>query len=164
MYFADAQTSESESEIDYDDMLDWSASECKDYNEDAFATVACACPTDSPETHSDTWAWRGPCCLVRVHRQFRRCLKTPNRHDQIWQGLTAQPQQITHVRPIRNNPVKIQLLRTLSPSTLKSRKVAHPWTGETHARVAPSAQSESVFRTSARILAQVSDMNPSSSI
>ena len=45
---ADAQTSESEMESD--GMLDWSASECKDYKEGAFATVACASPPVSQET------------------------------------------------------------------------------------------------------------------
>ena len=43
---------------------------------------------------------------------------------------------------------------------LRPRKVAYPWTGETHFKVAPDAQSKSVFRSSARILVPVSDMNP----
>ena len=90
VYFVDAQTSESDMESD--GMLGWAASARKDYKEGAFATVACACRTDSPETQSDTWEWRGPCCLVRVHHQFRRCLYTPNWHDQISQGITVQPQ------------------------------------------------------------------------
>ena len=38
--------------------------------------------------------------------------------------------------------------------------MAHPWTGETHLRVEPTAQSKSVFRTSARFLVPVSDVNP----
>ena len=71
-YLVAAQTSTSESEMDSDGMLDWSASECKDYK-DCVATVACASP-DSFSTLKDTWEWRGPCCLVRVHRQLRRCL------------------------------------------------------------------------------------------
>ena len=47
-YLVEAQTSE-ESEMDSDGMLDWSASECKDYKDRAIAiaTVACACPPDS---------------------------------------------------------------------------------------------------------------------
>ena len=43
---------------------------------------------------------------------------------------------------------------------LKPRKVSYPWTGETHLRVTPAACGNSVFRTSARILVPVSDMNP----
>ena len=52
--------------MDSDGMLDWSASECKDYKDRIMATVACACP-DSSVKPSDTWEWRGPCLLVRVH-------------------------------------------------------------------------------------------------
>ena len=74
-YVVDAQSSE-ESDMDSDGMLDWSASECKDYKERSMATVACACP-DSSVKPSDTWEWRGPCCLVRVHRQAHRRLFTP---------------------------------------------------------------------------------------
>ena len=58
------------------------------------------------------------------------------RRESVWQGLTVQPQRIC------------------------PRKVAHPWTGEAHFRVAPTAQSKSVFRTSARTLVPVNDMNP----
>ena len=36
----------------------------------------------------------------------------------------------------------------------------HPWTGETHFRVTPAACGNSVFRTTARILVPVSDLNP----
>ena len=61
-YLVEAQTSE-ESEIDSEGMLDWSASECKDYKDRIMATIACACP-DSSEKQSDTREWQGPCCLV----------------------------------------------------------------------------------------------------
>ena len=74
-YLVEAQTSESE--VESDDMLDWLASERKDYKDRAFATVACLSHPDSPEQLSDTWEWRGPWRLVRVHRQLRRCLYTP---------------------------------------------------------------------------------------
>ena len=93
----DAQSS-SESEMDSDGMLDWSASECKDCKDRIMATVACACP-DSSVKLSDTWEWRGRCCLVRVHCQTRRCFFTPTWQESIWQGLTVQPQRITHVKP-----------------------------------------------------------------
>ena len=47
-----------------------------------------------------------------------------------------------------------------SVDLLRSRKVAYPWTGETHFKVAPDASGKSVLRTSARILVPVNDMNP----
>ena len=50
-YVVAAQTSSSESEMESDGMLDWSASECKDYK-DCVATVACASP-NSFKTHKD---------------------------------------------------------------------------------------------------------------
>ena len=91
-YLVEAQSSSSESEMDSDSMLVWSASECKDYKDRFMATVARACP-DSSAKLSDTWEWRGPCCLLSVHRQTRRCLFT--RHGKsIWQGLTVQPQRV----------------------------------------------------------------------
>ena len=54
-YLAEAQTSD-ESEMDADGMLDWSASECKDYKDRAMVTVARARP-DSSAKQSDTWEW-----------------------------------------------------------------------------------------------------------
>ena len=59
--------------MESDGMLDWSASECKDYKDRIMATVACACP-DSSVKLNDKWEWRETCCLVRVHRQMHRCL------------------------------------------------------------------------------------------
>ena len=43
---------------------------------------------------------------------------------------------------------------------LRPRKVSYPWTGETQFRVTPAACGNGVFRTSARILIPVNDMNP----
>ena len=43
---------------------------------------------------------------------------------------------------------------------LKPRKVSYPWTGETHFRVTPAVCGNNVFRTTARNLVPVSDMNP----
>ena len=71
-YLIAAAASSSESEVETDGMCDWSASECKDYKV-SIATVACAA-SESTKIQRDTWEWRGPCCLVRVHRQLRRCL------------------------------------------------------------------------------------------
>ena len=45
VYFADAQTLLSEADVGV--MRDWSASECTDYKEGAFATAACASPPSS---------------------------------------------------------------------------------------------------------------------
>ena len=72
-----------------------------------------------------------------------------------------QPQRITHVQPKQGSvQSKSSYQNVKSLDSLEFRKVAYPWTGETHFRVAPSAKSKSVFRTSARILVPVSDMNP----
>ena len=134
------------------------SSECKDYK-DGVATVACASP-DSFKTHKDTWEWRGPCCLVRVHRQLRRCLFTPTWKEDIWQGLTVQPQRITHVKPQDQSFLSPVIENVKSVDLLRPRKVSYPWTGETQFRVTPAACGSSVCRTSARILVPVNDMNP----
>ena len=98
VYFADTQTSESEA--DFGCMPDSSASEHTDDKACAFAPVACTSPQTTLQPLHDTWKWRGPCCLVRgVHRQVSRCLYTPTWEESIWQGLTVQPQRITHVTP-----------------------------------------------------------------
>ena len=141
-------------------MLGWSASDYKDYKV-GVATVACASP-DSFKTHKDTWEWRGSCCLVRAHRQLRRCLFTPTWKEDIWQGLTVQPQRITHVKP-QDQTLTPVIENVGSVDLLRPRKVSYPWTGptgETHFRVTPAACGNSVFRTSARILVPVYDMNP----
>ena len=132
-------------------MPDWSASECTDYKDDAFATVARASLQESTQPLSDTWERRGPCCLVGVHQQLRRCLCT------LAHGKRAQ--RLTHVKP-KDQSSRNPIDNAKSAGCLRSRKVASPWTGETHFRVAPIPQSRSVFRTSARILAPLSDMNP----
>ena len=153
-----AATSSSESDIESDGVLDWSASECKDYKV-GIATVACAA-SDSLKIEKDTWEWRGPCCLVRVHRQVRRYLFTTTWKEDIWQGLTVQPQQITHVKPQDRSFLTPVIEHVKSVEYLKPRKVSYPWTGETHSRVTPAACGNSVYRTTARILVPVSDMNP----
>ena len=139
-----AATSSSESDIESDGMLDWSASECKDYKV-GIATVACAA-SDSIKTHKDTWEWRGPCCLVRAHRQLRRCLFTPTGKEDIWQGLTVHPQWITHVKLQDRSFLSPVIEHVKSVEYLKPRKVSYPWTGGTHFRVTPAACGNSVFQ------------------
>ena len=73
-------------------MPDWSASECLDYN-------VCHLLQLHVLLHEDG----GPCCLVRVHRQVRRCLYTLTWEESVWQGLKVQPQRITRVSPLVNN-------------------------------------------------------------
>ena len=108
-------------------MLDWSASEYTDCKDRIMATVACACP-DSTTQLSDTWEWRGPCCLVRVHRQMRRCLFTPTWKQSIWQGLTVQPQRIFHVKPQDQSFLSPVIENVKSVELLRPRKVSYPWT------------------------------------
>ena len=64
--------------------------------------------------------------------------------------MKAQGQSF--LSPVIENVQSVDLLR--------SRKVAYPWTGETHFEVAPDACGKSVLRTSAKILVLVSDVNP----
>ena len=45
-------------------------------------------------------------------------------------------------------------------SSLKPRRVAYSWTGETHVKVDPDICGKRVFRMSARILVPANDMNP----
>ena len=60
-----------------------------DYKERAFASTAVH--TSLPVSAKDSWEWRGSCCLVRVHRQARRCLFTPTWHEDIWHGFKVHP-------------------------------------------------------------------------
>ena len=62
----------------------------EDQEDDQEAYCVEAQSTSESEMDSDgTREWRGPCCLVRVHRQLRRCLFTPTWKEDIWQGLTV---------------------------------------------------------------------------
>ena len=124
--FADAQTSESDVDILASCQIGQLV--CTNYKDGAFATVARASPQEPDEPLSDTWEWRGACCLGRVHRQLRRCLYTPTWKGSVWQDLTVQPQRISHVKPqdqSSRNPV-IENVRSMD--CLRSN--AHPWTGE----------------------------------
>ena len=60
--------------------------------------------------------------------------------------------QKKHLNPVIEN-VKLC-------SSLKPRRVAYSWTGETHFKVDPDMCGKRVFRMSARILVSANDMNP----
>ena len=114
-----------------------------------------------PAPTKDSWEWRGSCCLVRVHRQARRCLFTPTWKEDIWHGFKVYPTRKTYVTPMGQkkhlNPV-IENVKLCS--ALKPRRVAYTWTGETHFKVDPDMCGKRVFRMSARILVPANDMNP----
>ena len=74
--------------------------------------------------------------------------------------LYIQPQRITHAKPQDQSLLTPVIEHVKSVDLLRSRKVSYPWTGETQFRVTPAACGNSVFRTSARILVPVNDMNP----
>ena len=120
-----------------------------------------AASSSIPASTKDSWEWRGSCCLVRVHRQARRCLFTPTWKEDIWQGFTVYPTRKTYVTPVGQkkhlNPV-IENVKVCS--SLKPRRVAYSWTGETHFKVDPDMCGKRVFRMSARILVPANDMNP----
>ena len=63
---------------------------------------------------------RGPCCLVR------RCLFTPTWKESIWQGLTVQPQRITHVKPQDHSFLSLVVDNVKSVELLRPRKVSTP--------------------------------------
>ena len=130
-----------------------------DYKERACAYTAAS--SSITASAKDSWEWRGSCCLVRVHRQARRCLFTPTWKEDIWQGFTVFPTRKTYVTPVGHkkhlNPV-IENVKLCS--SLKPRRVAYSWTGETHFKVDPDIGGKRVFRMSARILVPANDMNP----
>ena len=130
-----------------------------DYKERACAYTAAS--SSITASAKDSWEWRGSCCLVRVHRQARRCLFTPTWKEDIWQGFTVFPTRKTYVTPVGHkkhlNPV-IENVKLCS--SLKPRRVAYSWTGETHFKVDPDMCGKRVFRMSARILVPANDMNP----
>ena len=130
-----------------------------DYKERACAYTAAS--SSITASAKDSWEWRGSCCLVRVHRQARRCLFTPTWKEDIWQGFTVFPTRKTYVTPVGHkkhlNPV-IENVKLCS--SLKPRRVAYSWTGETHFKVDPDICGKRVFRMSARILVPANDMNP----
>ena len=66
---------------------DWFAHRSdSDYKGRTCAYIAAS--SSIPASAKDSWEWRGSCCLVRVHRQARRCLFTPTWKEDIWQGFT----------------------------------------------------------------------------
>ena len=130
-----------------------------DYKERTFARTAVH--TSLSVSAKDSWEWRGACCLVRVHRQARRCLFTPGWQEDIWHGLKAHPTRKTYVTPVGQkkhmNPV---IENVKNCQSLKPCRVAYPWIGETHFKVDPDICGKQVFRMSARILIPANDMNP----
>ena len=114
-----------------------------------------------PVSVKHSWEWRGSCCLVRVHRQARRCLFTPTWKEDIWHGFKVHPTRKTYVTPVGQkkhlNPV---IENVKHCSSLKPWRVAYPWIGETHFKVDPDMCGKRVFRMSARILVPANDMNP----
>ena len=73
----------------------------------------------------------------------------------IWQGLTVHPQRVTPVAPLDQSSRNPVVKNVKTTDSLRARKVAYPWTGETDFRVAPTTQSRSVVRTSARLWCQL---------
>ena len=86
---------------------------------------------------------------------------SPLWNEDIWHGLKVHPVRKTYVTPIGQkkhlNPV---IEHVKQCSSLKSRRVAYPWVGETHFKVDPDLCGKRVFRMSARILVPANDMKP----
>ena len=47
----------------------------------------------NPQPVNDSCQWRGPCCLVRLHRQTRRALYITTWGEPVWLGLQGAPEQ-----------------------------------------------------------------------
>ena len=133
-----------------------SDSDCKER-----ACASTAVHTALSVSTKDSWEWRGACCLVRVHRQVRRCLFTPTWQEDIWHGLKVQPTRKTYVTPVgQKKPLNPVIENVKNCQSLKARRVAYPWIGETHFKVDPDICGKQVFRMSSRILVPANDMNP----
>ena len=129
-----------------------------DYKERAFASTAAA--ISLPVSAKDSREWRGSCCLVRVHRQARRCLFTPTWNEDIWHGFKVHPTRKTYVTPVGQKKHLNRVIENVKQcSSLKPRRVAYPWIGETHFKVDPDMCGKRVLRMSARILVPA-NMNP----
>ena len=130
-----------------------------DYKERAFASTAVH--TSLSVSAKDSWEWRGSCCLVRVHRQARRCLFTPTWQEDIWHSFKVHPTRKTYVTPVGQKKHLDPVIENVKNcQSLKTRRVAYPWIGETHFKVDPDICGKQVFRMSARILVPANDMNP----
>ena len=85
----------------------------------------------------------------------------PDMEGRCLASFTVFPTRKTYVTPVGQkkhlNPV-IENVKLCS--SLKPRRVAYSWTGETHFKVDPDMCGKRVFRMSARILVPANDMNP----
>ena len=139
-------------------MCDWSASECKDYKV-GIATVACVA-SESTKIQRDTWKMARTLLSSQSTSTITKMSVYTYMEGRHLAGLTIQPQRITHVKLQDHSFLTPVIEHVKSVEYLKPRKASYPWTGETHFRVTPAACGNSVFRTTARILVPVSDMNP----
>ena len=112
---------------------------------------------------NDTWEWRGPCCLVRVHRQPRKTLFTPT-----WNGLKIRPVtqavRTTVAQPVGSDPLKPYVEKVnskiLTKKDFRPRKVAHLRTGETRFQVAPHVQGNTLVKIPAKLMVPAGDLPP----
>ena len=65
-----AQFSDIEDNFGY--VADWSVSDASDCKCSIRAPVACDTAPLPQKPVNDTWEWRGPCCLIRIHRQPKK--------------------------------------------------------------------------------------------
>ena len=76
---------------------------------------------------------------------------TPTWKEDIWHGFTVYPTRKTYVTPVgQKKHLNPAIENVKLCSSLKPRRAAYSWTGETHFKVDPDMCGKRVFRMSAR--------------
>ena len=105
----------------------WDQDQWFAHRSDSYKGRTCAYTAASssiPASTKDSWEWRGSCCLVRVHRQARRCLFTPTWKEDIWQVFSVYPTRKTYVTPV-GQITAIWTPQSLTLTCLNSSGTAH---------------------------------------
>ena len=79
----------SDSEDIFGYVADWDESDASDYKGCIRAPVACETASLPQKIVNDKWELRGPCCLVRFHRQPRKKLFTLTWQEPVWKTGTV---------------------------------------------------------------------------
>ena len=116
------------------------------------APAACDTASIPQKPVNDTWEWRGPCCLVRIHQRPRKTLFTPTWQEPVWSGLKVYPVRTTVVQPEGSGHLQPYVEKVTTKKYFKSRKVAHVWTGETRFQAAPRVQGSTVVKIPVKLI------------
>ena len=81
----------------------------------------------------------------------------------VWHGLKVlkvHPISANVVQPVGSEPLKLHVERVTAKKDLKSRKIAHIWTGETRFQVAPHVQWNTVVKIPTKLIVPAGDLTP----